>query len=421
MANKQDVPAEEQVSAAPAAEPAAAVTMLSYEEIAAEVKPLSKVSFLAFWQRIGRALKGWWNGFSDRHPKGSKLLSQFVVMFVFSNLVTIWQFIVMAFLPYAFAGTWGTAFVWPAVKLPGVLDPAGNQLFYAIFNEPVQYNSAGEIIAGGLGNFIAFEIAVFTAQCINFPLQRNVTFRSNGNPVVQAIWYVIGWVLISVFVNAIWGIIQPFATSWGWNEHAAVAVQLLKTVITGGVSMIIFFFIFLIIFPDMNKVAKKERAKLEKLKSENAPAARIAAVELSVIRKEEEAKLANARTAKFKSLSRAKSKSMAYDVHLQKIAETKREVAYFAWLEQYYKDYITKLGGDITPESENKRKLDQLAQKAAEKKNKVALLESNTEKYQLAASEAIHAKREALAVYDNVVAEIKAVRSSRYESIKNVR
>ena len=421
MANKKDVPVGEQVPAAATAEPATEVTMLSYEEIAQEVKPLSKVSFLAFWQRIGRALKGWWNGFSDRHPKGSKLLSQFVVMFVFSNLVTIWQFIVMAFLPYAFQGTWNTAFVWPAVEIPGLKDPAGYQLFYAIFNEPIQRNASNEVIAGGLGNFIAFEIAVFTAQCINFPLQRNVTFRSNGNPVIQAIWYLIGWVLISIFVNAIWGIIQPFATAWNWNVTVPVLVQLLKTVITGGVSMVIFFFIFLIIFPDMNKVAKKEREKLEKLKSENAPAARIAATELSVIRKEEDAKVADARKEKYKALSRAKNKSMAYDVHLKKIADTKREVAHYEWQQQYYNEYIAKLNGDMSPESENKRTLDKIALRVSEYKNKVAELESNTEKYQLAASEAIFAKRAAFEEYDSVIAAIKSARTGRYESIKNVR
>lgn len=61
--------------------------------------------------------------------------------------------------------------------------------------------------------------------------------------------------------------------------------------------MIIFFFIFLIIFPDANKVAKKARAKADAAKeSGNAEAA--AAAELNAVRKEEDAKLTNARQAR---------------------------------------------------------------------------------------------------------------------------
>ena len=67
----------------------------------------------------------------------------------------------------------------------------------------------------GWGYFIAFEIAVFTAQCINFPLQRNITYRSHGNPWFQAMWYFIGWVLVSIATNAIWGICNAFLLHWG--------------------------------------------------------------------------------------------------------------------------------------------------------------------------------------------------------------
>ena len=41
------------------------------------------------------------------------------------------------------------------------------------------------IIGGGLGYFISYEVGSFLAQCINFPLQRNITFKSKGNPVYQ--------------------------------------------------------------------------------------------------------------------------------------------------------------------------------------------------------------------------------------------
>jgi hypothetical protein len=194
----------------------------------------------------------WWRKLSIAHPGLAKTLYQVFYFIVFSEGVTIWQLLVMLFLPYAFGSLCATSFVWPAVSL-GIKDAAGNELVWAIFNEPMK-NAAGNlttnpseaVIGGGLGNFIAFEIAVFTAQCINFPLQRNITFKSHGNPWWQAMWYFIGWVVISIFVNAIWGIVNPFMLYWGWNDFVKT---LLKTFITGGISMVIFFFIFRIIFP----------------------------------------------------------------------------------------------------------------------------------------------------------------------------
>ena len=84
-------------------------------------------------------------------------------------------------------------------------------------------------------------------------LQRNITFKSDGNPVVQAIWYFIGWVAISILVNTVWGVINVFMMSW--NVAPAIS-NLLKTFITGGLSMFVFFFIFKIIFPEK----KEEKA-----------------------------------------------------------------------------------------------------------------------------------------------------------------
>ena len=67
------------------------------------------------------------------------------------------------------------------------------------------------MIGGGLGYFLSYEIRSFVAQCVNFPLQRNVTFKSHGNVAYQILWYFIAWVLISLFCNAINGLWLPLA------------------------------------------------------------------------------------------------------------------------------------------------------------------------------------------------------------------
>lgn len=190
-----------------------------------------------------------WTGFKSKNPKLAKFIYQFFYFLVFSCGVTIFQYLAMLFLPHLFGIKLASIpFIWPSVTLWTWKN--GQEAVFGIFNEPVIYQNGMPIIGGGLGNFIAFEVAVFIAQCINFPLQRNITFKSDGNPYIQALWYFIGWVLISIFVNALWGFVNIFVIHY--NIIPAVS-NIIKTMITGGLSFIIFFFIFKIIFPEKKK------------------------------------------------------------------------------------------------------------------------------------------------------------------------
>lgn len=93
---------------------------------------------------------------------------------------------------------------------------------------------------------ISYEVGSFVAQCINFPLQRNITFKSHGNVAYQAMWYFIAWIVISLVCNGFNNLWMPIA-----QQYVAPAIyNILVTFITGGVSMIIFFFVFKIIFPE---------------------------------------------------------------------------------------------------------------------------------------------------------------------------
>lgn len=194
-----------------------------------------------------------WRRFKSLHPKGAELLAQITNFLIFSLSVTVWQYLVMLFLPYAFKNLASKPFVWPEVQLWTWQD--GAPAIFGMFNEPVLYDGAGNVkIGGGLGNFIAFEIAVFTAQCINFPLQRNITFKSHGNPWYQALWYFIGWVLVSLFTNALWGFINIFCIHFN-SPNALTAF--IKTNLTGFISMVVFFFVFKIIFNDEKSLKNK--------------------------------------------------------------------------------------------------------------------------------------------------------------------
>ncbi len=274
------------------------------DDIRNQIKPLSQNGFVRFFQKIARWWLGLWYGFCDKHPKGSSLLYKLFFFVVFSMGVTVWQYIVMTFLPYAFNalndGAWG----WPG----WAVGAAGGEK-YIIFGDN-----------NGLGYFIAFEIAVFTAQCINFPLQRNITYRSHGNVWWQIMWYFIGWVLVSIFTLALWGIVNCFLVYWGWPN---AVTGLVKTVITGGVSMVIFFFIFMIIFPDNAAVAKRARKKCEKLTAAKAPEDKIAAASLKAETAEKRAALTAAEKEYAQAKSQASAKAIRYFASLDTAEKAK--------------------------------------------------------------------------------------------------
>lgn len=242
-------------------------TILSQEQIANELAPYSKNTLFKGFQKIWRWWLSVWAYFADKKPALSKFVITFTLFFLISNLVTILQWVLLLFIPYMFGiELAGQVIAWPGTSYTLF----GENLSFIIFGYPVLRESGDVIIGGGLGYFYALMIATFIAQCINFPMQRNITYRSKGNPWYQAMWYLIGWLGINL---VIWIIIGNIAE---WNR-AFVGIpreimDLVNIVIQGGVAMVIFFFIFRIIFPDVHKSAdhKEKVAQHKKLLLEEA-------------------------------------------------------------------------------------------------------------------------------------------------------
>lgn len=182
-------------------------------------------------------IKAWWNGFSEKHPAISKWIREGGLFFLFSNLVTVWQYLLLQFLPGLFSQYAHIGWGWPGIQL-------------TLLGQNITWNVIGYSAAeGGLAYLFAFLIATFTAQCINFPLQRKITFRSKGNPVWQAMWYFVAWIVVTFVVNSInciWvGVAKALVPDFIYN--------IVTIVMTGGISMVIYFFVFKIIFPEGNE------------------------------------------------------------------------------------------------------------------------------------------------------------------------
>ena len=123
------------------------------------------------------------------------------------------------------------------------------EVLYAIL-EKLRGQAPRRCQVGARGRLVRYRIkldyAMIIGECINFPIQRNFVFRSKGNLGKQIAWYVLAFCVITCIVNSI---------NCVWVAVAGLLVpdfiyNIGTTVLNGGVSMVIFFFVNKIIFPE---------------------------------------------------------------------------------------------------------------------------------------------------------------------------
>lgn len=177
---------------------------------------------------------GFWNNFAKKHPGAAKWIREGGLFIIVSNLITVFKYLMLQFLPKLFAGLPNVDFGFPGIDV-------------TLFGETFKWNIIGYDAAhGGLPYFCAYMVAMVIGEVINFPIQRNVVFRSKGNIAFQIMWYFIAFCVITCIVNSIncvWiAVAGRFVPDFVYNIGT--------TVLNGGVSMLIFFFVNKIIFPE---------------------------------------------------------------------------------------------------------------------------------------------------------------------------
>lgn len=175
-----------------------------------------------------------WSKFEAKNPKLAKWVREGGLFVIVSNLITVFKYIMLQFLPYAFTGLGDKAFGWPGIPV-------------TLFGETFQWNILGYDQAhGGLAYFTAYMVAMVIGECINFPIQKLFVFRSHGNTGKQVAWYIVAFCIITCIVNSIncvWvAVAGMFVPNWLYNIGT--------TILNGGISMIVFFFVNKIIFPE---------------------------------------------------------------------------------------------------------------------------------------------------------------------------
>ena len=179
-------------------------------------------------------MKNWWNHFAQKHPSLSQWVREGGLFVIVSNLITVFKYLLLTFLPAAFAFLGSRDFGFPGVDLT---------LFGIKFKWYIIGYGADQ---GGVAYFTACMIAMFIGEVINFFIQRSWVFRSKGNVVRQGLWYLLAFCVVTCVVNSInciWAAVAGhFVAPWLYNIGT--------TVLNGGVSIVVFFVVNKTIFQE---------------------------------------------------------------------------------------------------------------------------------------------------------------------------
>ncbi len=98
------------------------------------------------------------------------------------------------------------------------------------------------LVNSGLAFTLANLTAIFFGECINFPLQRNVTFKSHGPLGPQIGMHLLATIVVFLVMNLFTCVWNPVTVALISNEALRNTVSsIVTTVVTGGVAMVIIF------------------------------------------------------------------------------------------------------------------------------------------------------------------------------------
>ena len=196
-----------------------------------------------------KKIKQLWLNFENKYPNASQWVREGGLFVIVSNVITVFKYLLLTFLPLAFAFMGSQDFGFPGIELT---------LFGIEFKWYIIGYGADQ---GGAAYFTAYMIAMVIGEVINFFIQRKYVFRSNGNIYVQGAWYLLAFCVVTCVVNSIncvWAAVAGhFVAPWLYNIGT--------TVLNGGVSMVVFFVVNKIVFSD----AKPELIENNEVVKEN--------------------------------------------------------------------------------------------------------------------------------------------------------
>ena len=88
-----------------------------------------------------------WNQYAAKHPKAAKWIREGGLFVIVSNLITVFKYLILQFLPYAFKGLGDRSFGWPNIPVN-------------LFGVDFKWNILGyDTAQGGLAYFAAYSLS----------------------------------------------------------------------------------------------------------------------------------------------------------------------------------------------------------------------------------------------------------------------
>ena len=178
----------------------------------------------------------------EKHPKAAQWIREGGLFLIFSYVVTAIKALLLIFLPTFYHGIVGDV-EWLFPGIPVSLFGVGFKL--SIIGNALETAADGSfLVNSGLAFTLANLTAIVFGECINFPLQRNVTFKSHGPLAPQILCHGAATVVVFLVMNLFTCIWNPVTVALITNEAVRNTVSsIVTTVVTGGVSMVIIFLV----------------------------------------------------------------------------------------------------------------------------------------------------------------------------------
>lgn len=205
--------------------------------------------------KFGHWVSNLWKHFKEKHPN----VAQFLVFFMLSNGVTVLQLILMPLFRHVFDST---TLIHQTFQIGQVGKNLDGSPYYIFDYAAGQIASGG---GGGLAYFLSVQITLAIAQVINFFAQRNITFKSNTNPWIAAMWYLIAYVVITLVAAALQGLYKApiynlLIHTWGLGSVGETSADVITMIINSAISFWVFFPIFKVIFKQTNESQSPRKA-----------------------------------------------------------------------------------------------------------------------------------------------------------------
>ena len=180
------------------------------------------------------------SSFAEKHPKAAEWVRKGGLFLIFSWAVTALKAIILMFLPTLYHGVVGDV-EWLFPGIPVELFGVGFKL--SIIGNALEVGADGAfLVNSGLAFTLANLTAIFFGECINFPLQRNVTFKSHGPLGPQIGLHLLATIAVFLVMNLFTCVWNPVTVALIHSEALRTTVSsIVTTVVTGGVAMVIIF------------------------------------------------------------------------------------------------------------------------------------------------------------------------------------